>query len=378
MVIIREITARKDIKRFMIFANDLYKDSPYYVPDMLDSQINDFLRDKNPAFEYCDAKCFLAEREGRIVGRIAAIYNTHANEKYGHNQLRFSHADYIDDAEVVDALFAAAEAWAGELGCDSVHGPLGFSDMDREGLLVEGFDRISQFFVNYNHPYYKAHMERMGYEKDADWIEFRITLPENGYEDERLQRLKRLGEVVERRMKLHAAPLKNRSAIRPYVKKVFELYNETYRVLYGMVALTPAQVEKYVEEFLPIVDARTTMILLDDKEDVVAFGVGGPSISRAQQKNRGRLFPFGWIPVLRAMNGKNDTLDMFLIAVRPDLQGKGLNAVILHRLLEMAFEDGIRYAETGPELEINTDVQSQWRFFDVEQHKRRRAYIKKL
>lgn len=378
MVTIQEITSRRDLKKFMLFPNKLYRDNPYYVPDMLDSQINDFIRDKNPGYEYCDTKCFLAYRDTQIVGRIAAIFSTRANEKVGKTQMRFSYADYIDDTEVVDALFGAVEGWARELGCSSIHGPLGFSDMDREGLLIEGFDRLSMFITNYNHPYYKAQMERMGYVKDTDWLEFRITLPENGMEDERLQKLERLATAIEKRTKLHAAPLKSRKAIKPYVEDVFNLYNETYKILYGTVVLTPAQVDKYVKEFLPLIAARTTMILLNEQEKVVGFGVAGPSLSRAQQKCQGRLFPFGWFHVLRALNGKNDTLDLFLIAVHPDYQGKGVNAVILNRLLRNALEDGVRYAETGPELETNADVQSHWRYFDVEQHKRRRAFIKQL
>lgn len=373
MVTVREITERKDIKTFIAFANNLYKNNPYYVPDMFSSQVNDFDREKNPAYEYCDSKCFLAYRDGKLVGRIAAIYNTHANQKYNLNQMRFSHADYIDDAEVVDALFAAVENWAQEKGCTAVHGPLGFSDMDREGLLIKGFDKLSQFFVYYNHPYYMEQMERMGYQKDIDWIEYRVKLP-----DKPDERLERLANAVERRMKLKAAPLTNRNSIKPYIEGVFKLYNEAYLALYGMVALTPRQVEKYVGEFLPLVNDRTTAILLNDKDEVVGFGVGAPSLSLAQQKCRGQLFPFGWYHILRALNGKNDTLDMFLIAVKPELQGTGINAVIMNRLLKFAIEDGRKYAETGPELENNSNVVSQWRYFETEQHKTRRCYIKQL
>lgn len=376
MVTVKEITERKDIKKFIAFANDLYRDNPYYVPDMFDSQVKDFDREKNPAFEYCDAKCFLAYRDGKIVGRIAAIYNTHANQKYNKKQMRFSHADYIDDAEVVDALFAAVEGWAREKGCVAVHGPLGFSDMDREGLLIKGFDKLSQFFVYYNHPYYIEQMERMGYGKDVDWIEYRISLPE--LNDERLQRLDRLAEAVTRRMKLTPVELTSRNSIKPHVEDVFKLYNEAYLALYGMVALTPRQVEKYVGEFLPLVDERTTAILRNEKGEVVAFGVAAPSLSRAQQKCRGKLLPFGWYHILRALNGKNDTLDLFLIAVKPELHGTGINAVVMNRLLKFAIEDGRKFAETGPELEYNSHVQSQWRYFNTEQHKTRRCYIKEL
>lgn len=377
MVTIKEISSKKHIKTFIKFIETLYGDSLYFVPDMISSQVNDFLKDKNPAYEYCETKLFLAYRDKKIVGRIAAIYNTKANEKTGKNQMRFFHADYIDDSEVTDKLFNAVEEWAREKGCISVHGPLGFSDLDREGLLIEGYDRVGQFFVNYNYPYYKEHMERMGYVKDVDWIENLITLTP-GKVDERMQKLARLSDSVEARMKLHTAKLTSRKAIRPYVKRIFELYNDTYRILYGTTALTDRQVEKYVDEFLPIIKPETTCILLNEHEEVVAFGVGAPSIAKAQQKNRGRLFPFGWYHVLRALNGKNDTLDMFLIAVRPELHGTGINAVIINKVLQYALKSGIKYAETGPELEHNYDVQSHWRYFDAIQHKRRRAFIKEL
>jgi GNAT superfamily N-acetyltransferase len=377
MIHIKEIRARGDIKKFMMFANDLYRDDPCYVPDMLSSQIADFMPRQNPAFEYCRAKCFLACRDEKIVGRIAAIYNTRACQKYGQAQLRFSHADYIDDDEVVDALFGAVEAWAAELGCSSVHGPLGFSDLDREGMLVEGFGQLSQFFVYYNHPYYLRQMERRGYRKDTDWIEHRITLPAV-YPDQRLEKLERLASGITQRLNLRPAPLKGRKSIIPYVQDVFHLYNEAYMKLYGVVALSPAQINKYVKEFLPLVNERTTAILLNEKDEVVAFGVVAPSISLAQQKNRGKMFPLGWFHLLKALKGKNDTLDLLLMAVHPSLQGRGVSAAVLTRLLKFAVEDGFKFAETGPTLEDNADILAHWRFFDVVQHKRRRAFIKQL
>jgi GNAT superfamily N-acetyltransferase len=377
MVYIKEVSARRDLKEFMLFANTLYADNPCYVPDMLSNQIADFEPHKNPAFEYCKAKCFLAYKEKKIVGRIAAIYNTRACQKYKQNQLRFSHADYIDDDEVVDALFNAVEAWARELGCSSIHGPLGFTDLDREGLLVEGFDCLSQFFVNYNHPYYMKQMERLGYSKDTDWIEYRINLPAE-YPGQHAKKLERIASTVQQRLKLRFAPLTDRKSILPYVKGAFDLYNEAYLHLYGMVALTPAQVEKYVKEFLPLVNERTTIIVLNEEDEVIAFAVVAPSISLAQRKSGGKMFPLGWFHLLRALKGKNDTMDLFLIAVHPSLQGKGVNAVILMQLLKNAVEDGFKYAETGPNLEDNLNVQSQWRFFDAVQHKRRRAYIKAI
>lgn len=376
MVTIREISEKKDIKQFVRFTNNLYKDNPYFVPDMFDSQVSDFDRSKNPAYAYCDTKCFLAYKNGQIVGRIAAIYNTQANQKYKLNQMRFSHVDFIDDDEVVDALFAAVECWAKEKQCVSIHGPLGFSDMDREGLLIDGFDQLSMFITYYNHPYYKTQLERMGYTKSVDWLEYKVLLGDEN--DERMVKLARLSAVVKKRAKLTVASLKRKKEIRPYVQRVFALYNEVYAALYGTSVLTDAQVEHYVDEFLPLIDERTTAIICDENNDVIAFGVAAPTIAKAMQACGGKMLPFGWYHILKALKGKNDTLDMFLIAIHPDYQGKGVNAIIMNHLIQYARKNGVKYAETGPELETNTEVQAQWRFFDTVQHKRRRCFIKEL
>lgn len=374
MVTIQEAVKRRDIVRFMEFPLQLYRNNPYYVPDMLASQVDDMIRDKNPAFAYSDAKCFLALREGQIVGRIAGIHNRRANEKFGRNYLTITHIDFIDDDEVVDALFDAVEAWGREKGCTHSHGPLGFSDMDREGMLVEGFDRLSLFITYYNYPYYVRQMERRGYEKEVDWIECRLTLP-----DAPVERLTRIAETVQRRKRLRVIDLGSLDKpIKALAREMFDLWNETYKALFGVVPMTEAQTDKYVSEFLPMLDRRTTSFVYNEKNEMVAFGICCPSLERAQQKNRGRMFPFGWIPLLRALKGKNDTVDMLLIAVRPDLQGSGVNSVIMDTMLKKVLAAGFRYAETGPMLELNTKVQSQWKFFETEQHKRRRCWVKTL
>lgn len=375
MTIIRELMTKKEIKEFILFPNKLYKKNPYYVPDMLASQMEDFDQSKNPAYEYCDTKCFAAYQKGKMVGRIAAIYNRKANEKNQLNQMRFWHVDFIDDDKVVDGLFGAVEGWAKEIGCTSVHGPLGFSDMDREGMLIEGFDRQSMFITYYNHPYYQLQMERLGYKKEVDWLEYLVKVGDKG--DSRIKKLERIAAKVEKRSNLTQAPLTQKRDIRTYVEGVFELYNKVY-VLFGMIPLTDRQIQRYVKEFLPLINPNTAIIYLNEEKQVVAFGVAAPSIARAMQKSGGRLFPFGWFHMLRALKGKNQLLDMFLIAVHPDYQGIGINAVILNKVLKYAEKKGIRYAETGPELETNADVQTQWRYFDTEQHKRRRCFKKEI
>ena len=372
MVTVKEAVTKRELVKFMEFPLELYKDCPYYVPDILTSQVADMQRDKNPAFAYCNAKCFLAYRDSAIVGRICGILNEKANAKFGKRYLNISHIDFIDDDEVVDALFAAVESWAQSLGCVAVHGPLGFSDMDREGMLVEGFDRLSLFYTYYNYPYYLTQMARRGYQKQVDWVEYRFALPETPDE-----RLTHMSEFLKRRKKLHTVNL-SQAPVQKLMRDVFQLFNDTYGALFGVVPMTDAQMEKYTKEFMPMVDNRTTSFVYNDRDELVAFGIACPSLDRAMQKNRGRTVPFGWIPLLKALKGKNDTLDLLLIAVRPDLQGTGVNAIILDDMQHKVIRAGFRYAETGPMLEENKNILSQWQRYNPEQHKRRRCFVKEL
>ena len=373
MVTIKQVKSHGDLRRFVNYPNELYRGNPYFVPSTFADDLEDWDPQKNPAFENADAKCFLAYREGKIVGRIGAIFSREANEKWHNNRTRFTQADFIDDDEVVDALFGAVEKFAREHGSEAIHGPLGFTDMDREGMLVEGFDRRSMFITYYNHPYYIKQMERMGYVKATDWMEYLIKVPEQPNE-----KLGRLSELVQRRCKVHVATCKRRREFKNYVKGAFELLNTAYAKLYGTVSLSDAQVKRYAGKFIPLVDPRYVRFVLNEQEEMVAFGVAAPSLAAAFQKCDGKLFPFGFLHVLKAMKGKNYTLDLFLVAVRPDLQGSGINAILMDEIMKSAIENGVRFAETGPELETNERVQAQWRFFETEQHKRRRCFEKML
>lgn len=372
MVTIKQAESKRDLVKFMEFPLDLYRDNPYYVPDILSSQVADMQRDKNPAFEYCDARCFLAYRGNKIVGRIAAILNDKANQKFQRRYMNFTHVDFIDDDEVVDALFAAVESWAKEKECVAVHGPLGFSDMDREGLLVEGFDRLSLFITYYNHPYYIAQLERLGYVKEVDWVENRITLPKEPNE-----RLSKIAKNVMARKNLHTVDI-GQKPIKTLVRDMFTVYNQAYYALFGMVPMTERQITKYVGEFRPMVDKRTTCFVYNEQDEMVAFGICCPALDKAQRQCGGNLVPFGWIPVVRALKGKNDTVDMLLIGVTPELQGSGVNAIVMDSILRKCIAAGFRYAETGPTLELNDKVQAQWKLFEHEQHKRRRCFVKEL
>ena len=374
MVEIREVRTRSELRKFVNAPNVLYRDVPQYIPPLYADDLSDWDPKQNPAFEYCEARCFLAWRDGKIAGRIGAILSRKSNEKWHTNRMRFTQVDFIDDFEVSSALFKAVEDYAREKGCTEVHGPLGFTDLDREGMLIEGFNERGMFITYYNHPYYNTHLERLGYGKDVDWVEMLIEVP---YEDRIVSRMDKLAERVMRFSNLHIAEVKSRRDYKPLVEKVFELINVAYAKLYGTVLLSEQQIKRYARKFIPLINPELACFVLDEHEDLIAFGVSAPSMVAALKKSNGRLFPLGWIGVLKALK-VNDTLDLFLIAVRPDYQNKAVNAILLNHVLKGCLQMGIRYAETGPQLETNHQVQSQWNFFKTRQHKRRRCYIKSL
>ena len=374
MIEIREVHSRSELRKFVNYPNVLYKDVPQYVPAMIGDDMSDWNPKKNPAFAYCEAKCWLALRDGKVVGRIGAILSKRANEKWGLNRMRFTQVDFIDDFEVSSALFGTVETFAREKGCNEVHGPLGFTDLDREGMLVEGFDRMGMFITYYNHPYYIDHLTRLGYAKDVDWVEMLIDVP---YDERTVTRLDKLAERVMRFSNLHTAEVRSRRDYQPLVEKVFRLVNTAYSDLYGTVLLDEQQISRYAKKFIPLINPELACFVLDEREELVGFGVSAPSMAKALQKSRGRLFPLGWIGVLRALK-VNDTLDLFLVAVAPEYQNKAVNAILMNHVLKGCHKMGITKAETGPQLETNHKVQSQWNFFKTEQHKRRRCFLKKL
>lgn len=371
MIDVKEINSRADIKRFIQFPIDMYRDVEQYIPPLFGDEVDDFLKDKNPAFEYCEAKCFLAYRDGEIVGRIGAIFSKKANQKWGYRRMRFTQVDFIDDFEVSSALFAAVEGYAREMGCVELHGPLGFCDLDREGMLVEGFGERGLFYTYYNHPYYVEHMERLGFVKDADWLEYKIEVPDS------LDKIDRIAQLVLRRYDLHVPKIRNRLGFFKYKDAIFELLNDAYAKLYGVVPLTDAQIKKYTAKFLPLLDPRFTCFVLNEQEELVAFGITAPSFAQALKRSGGRFLPLGVFRILRAMR-HNDALDMFLIAVRPDMQGDGINAVLMSHIYKSAKRMGMNVAETGPMLEANDRVRNQWRLLNPVQHKRRRCFIKRV
>ncbi|MDD4112206.1 MAG: hypothetical protein PHC56_04130 [Herbinix sp.] len=373
MVEIREVNTKKDRRIFASFNADMYKDVPQAIPDLVSDEYNNFLPSKNPAFEYCRVKQFLAYKDEKCVGRIAGIINDSANNKWDTKRIRFSRVDFIDDLEVSEALFEAVEDWGRAEGLNQIHGPIGFSDMDQEGMLVEGFDQEGMFITIYNHPYYIKHLEDHGFLKDIDWVEYLIKMPE-----EPDDKINELSKLVLKRYKLKLIEPKSRKEIKPYIPKIFHLLNICYENLYGTVELSHEQIMKYYHQFILLINPDYVKYIEDKEGGLVGFGLALPSMNRAVKKSNGRLFPFGWYRVLRATNLKAGVLDLYLVGVIPKMQNKGLPAILLNSMTESARKNKVKYAETGPELETNNQVQALWKYYDAKQHKRRRCWIKDI
>ena len=374
-VTVRAIPAtKKELSRYVQFGIDLYKGNPYFVPPLIFDDVNTLLPEKNPAFDFSEAQSFMAYRDGKPAGRITAIINRMLNEKTGRKEARFGFVDFVDDPEVSGALFKAAEDWSRERGMDDIIGPMGFSDMDHEGMLVEGFDEMGTMATIYNYPYYPAHMESMGYRKDTDWIEFRITIPERLPE-----KMERIAEIVLNKYDLRIKKFTSAKKIKEqYGEALFKLINEAYAELYGYSPLTDKQISYYIDMYLGFLKLDYVSIVVDRDDNLIGVGISMPSMTKALQKSQGKLFPFGWWHMLKALKGHNDVVDLMLIAVRPEYQSKGVNSLFFYDLCNLFIRDGVKYAETNLELEENIHVQSQWEYFERRQHRRRRAYRKSL
>ncbi|SHG11262.1 hypothetical protein [Dysgonomonas macrotermitis] len=370
-----EVNDKASKKKFVKFPITLYKDNPYYVPALILDELETLNPAKNPAFEFCEQQLFLAYRGDEIVGRIAAIINHRANEKWEQKNARFGFVDFIDDNEVVDALFSAAEKWAKDKGMTAIQGPMGFTDLDHEGLLIYGYDRLSTMATTYSHPYYKEQIERLGFEKDVDWHEYYIPVPQ-----EVPERHQRIAKIVADKFGLKILKFQNIKQVTPYVDKLFNLLNVAYTPLYGFVPLTKKQIDYYVKMYVPLLRWDVvTIIIKEETDEVVGFGIGMPSLSRALQKSKGKLFPFGWYHLLKGLKSKsNPIVDLLLIGIAPEYQGKGVNAMIFADFIPSSYKSGFRFAESNPELESNNKVANQWDGFNAEHHKTRRAYVKKI
>lgn len=375
MVEIRQIKpTRSNLKKFVEFQIKLYEGNPYFIPPLVSDEIATLDSKVNPAFDHCESAYFMAYSDGKPIGRIAAMINKQVNEKENVCQARFGFVDFIDDAEVSKALFDAAEKWAKQKGMDNIVGPLGFTDLDNEGMLINGFEELGTMATIYNYPYYPEHIERLGYEKEVDWHEFLMEVPEQIPDKH-----KRIAEIVKKKFNLRVLKFTSRKALKEqYGQALFELINEAYDDLYGYSRLTKRQIDYYIKIYLGMLNLDLVTLIVDSDDKLVGVGISIQSMSRALQKSKGKMFPFGWWHLLKGLKGKNDRVDLLLVAVKPQYKGKGINALLFTDLIPAYNKYGFKWAESNPELESNAAVQNQWEAFSYRQHRNRRAYIKKI
>ncbi len=373
---IKQVTNRKELKQFVQFYYDLYRGNNYAVPYLFFDEMTTLRKDKNPSFECCEAEYFMAFRDGKMVGRVAAIINRRANERWNCHQVRFGWFDFIDDTAVSTALLQAVEQWGRSKGMNEIAGPLGFIDTDREGMLVEGFDQLSTMYVNYNHPYYPRHMEQLqGFQKANDWVEMKVKVP-----DEVPAKFAKITEMVSKRYGLRVHKFTRNELIKEgWGRKTFDLLNATYKDLYGFSQLSDRQIDKLVNDYIQIADLNLVTAVMDG-DKMVGFGITFPSFSEAMQKTRdGRFLPFGWWHLLKVLKWhKTPLVDLLLIGVLPEYRGKGANALIFDDLIRWFQRYHFEYAITGPQMESNEGVLSQWQYLEATPYRRHRCYRKFL
>ena len=381
-VVIKKVETRKELDAFIQLHYDLYRGNPYDAPNLYSDELNTFRKDKNSAFDFCEGDYFLAYKDGKVVGRVAAIINHRYNKQWDRPAVRFGWLDLIDDIDVLRALLTTVEDYGRERGMKEIIGPLGFTDMDPEGMLTKGFEELGTMATGYNYAYYPELMKQMeGYEKDNDYVEYKLFVPKEGMPE----KFKKIAEMIMQRYNLHTVKIKRSQIPGPdgYGKKVFDVVNKTFGHLYGYSEMSDKQIDDYIRMYEPLLDLELLCIIEDwntPDHKVVGIGITIPSLTRALQKCRnGRLWPFGWWHVLRAFKfHKTDIVDLLLIGVLPEYRQKGANALLFYDLIPYYQKYGFKWGETHVEMETNGKVQSQWQYLEHEQHKRRRCYKKQL
>ncbi len=375
-IIVKPIEGKRAINKFVKFHNELYADCKYAVPELYMDQQNT-LGPKNAALEFCESQLFLAYKDGKIVGRIVAIINRKANETWKRKCVRFGWIDFIDDFEVSKALLDTVEKWGKERGMEEIQGPLGFTDMDPEGMLYEGQEELGTMVTIYNYKYYIDHMTRLAFEKDADWIEWRLEIPRETGVPERLMKV---AGLAEQRYGVQIVKFKKAKDIaKRYGHEIFDVINAAFVPLFGYSELTEKQKDQYVKMYLNVVDPKLVSTIADKDGNLIGTGICMPSLTEALQKCKGKLLPFGWYHILKALKWKHSNhIEMLLIAIRPEWQSKGVNALFFKDLLPYFISEGYDWCETSVELEQNGKVQTQWKFFEGRIHKRRRCWKKQI
>jgi len=371
-LIIKEVKTKSDLNRFIAFPDKLYKGDKYRVPQLHSIERSTLSPKKNPAFDYCEASFWLAYNENKIVGRIAAIINTEANKVWNEKVVRFGWIDFIDDLNVSNKLIETVEEWGKSKGMTNTQGPLGFTDFDLEGMLVEGFDELGTQAVIYNYPYYPVHLEKHGYKKDVDWVQFEINIPKVVPD-----KIKRVAEIVQKKYNVRPLKVKTRKEIMPYAGKMFQLINESFKSLYGFVPLTEKQIKYYTKMYFSIIDPRFVCFVIDENDELIGFGLSVASLSKALIKAKGKLFPFGFIYILNAIKN-NDTVDLLLQAVSAKYINKGIPAIFFNEMMQASIDAGMTTAISSHALESNTSAFSMFKEFKCRQHLKRRSYTKQI
>lgn len=373
-IIVKPVASRHEMNDFVRFPNELYKDSHEYVPDLDVDVRNTYNPKKNPGLKFSDAQPFVAYRDGKTVGRVAAIINNHANATWKVKNVRFSMIDFIDDREVSEALVSTVAEWGREHGMDTIQGPLGITDYDKEGMLLEDFDSMGAMTEYYNYPYYAGHMEALGFEKAVDWVQIRVAVPK-----EVPAKYARVSKLSKEMFGLHVRTLTRKEIVNGYGLKIFKLLNAAYAPLFGFTPMSEEQAMEFVKQYIPLLNLEMVPVVEDDKGDIIAITVTMTSLSHALRRTHGKLFPLGWFYLLRSLKWHPEhTAGLLLIAVRPDYQGLGVNALLFDYLIPVYNRMGIRYAETGPQLEDNVKEISQWKPLNPQFVKRRRCWTKKI
>jgi len=369
-ITIHEVISRKELKRFVKFPFKLFARCKYWVPPLIQGEMQTLQKDTNPSFDYCEAKYWLAYKDGKITGRIAGIINRRSNEKWNQRLARIGWVDFVDDMDVSRALFDTVENWAKERGMDGTHGPLGFTDMDNEGLLVEGFDKLPTIANIYNYPYYVEHFEKHGYTKAEDWIQYSINASQPIPD-----KVQRINALIMQKYNLRVLKFASARDILPRAKEMFETLNASFTNLYGFVALTDREIDYYVKQYFSFIKPEFVCFIADASDKIIGFGISMPSLSKAMQKAKGRLFPFGFIHIFNALR-KNDTIDLYLNGVLPEWQNKGVHALYFSEMNNAYIRNNIRFAISNPQMESNTNAISTWKSYEKEFYIRRRCYQK--
>ena len=372
--ILKVVEGKRDLKKFIHFPEKLYKNDKWWVPALISDEYATLQADKNPAFDYCEAKLWLAlDPKGNVVGRVAGIINHEANKRWNEQSARFGWIDFIEDQEVLDTMMEEVQKWAVEKGMTKIKGPLGFTDLDKEGLLVEGFEQLSPFTCIYNFPYYGPMLEKAGFTKDADWTQRIVTVPDE------FPRMMKLADAIAERAGVHVVQIKNKKELRKEADYLFrKVYNETFAPLYEFAPVNDRQIDQYINSYITILDKDVISIIHDKDERIVAFAITVPSLSKAVQKAKGRLFPFGIFPILKALH-RNDTLEALMIGIHPDYQSKGLQVLLFKQIHENVIRRGhIKTLIMNPQLEENIKVQMIFDEYNPQPYMRRRSYFKEL